>query len=133
MKISRKGEYACLALVYLARNYNDDPVKMIDIANNNNIPKKYLEQILLQLKGAGFVRSIRGKDGGYALARHPKDINLAQIIRLLDGPLASVQSVSQYYYEQTPIEQNQKLWKLFKDIRDYVSDKMEKTTLEDLI
>ena len=133
MRLSRKSEYAFLALIDLAENFSEGPVKMINISERKNIPKKFLEQILLQLKTAGLVKSIRGANGGYALAKKPSEIHLAQVIRLFDGPLGSVQSVSKYFYESTPIEQNQKLLTIFKDIRDYVSDKMENTTIEDLL
>lgn len=133
MKLSRKSEYACLALIDLARHYNGSPVKIMDIAQRNNIPKKYLEQILLALKGNGYVKSIRGAEGGYKLSKEPCKIALAEIIRLIDGPLAPVQSVSTYFYENTPIEQNQKLIEVFKDIRDYISKKLENVTIEDLM
>ncbi|HAA26176.1 MAG TPA: Rrf2 family transcriptional regulator, partial [Ruminiclostridium sp.] len=97
------------------------------------IPKKYLEQIFLQLKGAGYVRSIRGPGGGYELAKNPAEINIAEIIRLIDGPLASVGSASLYFFEHTPIERNVKLLRVFKEIRDIVADKLENTTLDQLI
>ena len=65
MRLSRKSEYALLALVDLARRYEKGRAKIIEVADNNGIPKKYLEQIFLQLKGAGYVRSIKGSNGGY--------------------------------------------------------------------
>lgn len=132
MKLSRKTEYACLALIDLARNYEQGPIKIIDISMRNNIPKKYLEQILLILKGSGYVKSLRGAEGGYKLSKHPSQITVAEIIRLIDGPLAPVESVSTYFYECTPIEQNEKLINIFKDIRDYISNKLESTNFEDL-
>lgn len=132
MKLSKKSEYACLALIDLARNYEQGATKIIDISTRNNIPKKYLEQILLILKGRGYVKSLRGADGGYKLAKHPSQITIAEIIRLIDGPLAPVESVSTYFYEHTPIEQNEKLIVVFKDIRDYISNKLESITFEDL-
>ncbi|WML36767.1 Rrf2 family transcriptional regulator [Clostridium sp. OS1-26] len=132
MKLSRKTEYACLALIDLARNYKQDPVKIMDISVRNNIPKKYLEQILLILKGSGYVKSLRGADGGYKLAKHPSQITMAEIIRLIDGLLAPVESVSTYFYEHTPIEQNEKLIEVFKDIRDYISRKLESINFDEL-
>lgn len=133
MKLSRKTEYASLALIDLARNYEQGPIKIIDISIRNNIPKKYLEQILLLLKGSGHVKSLRGAEGGYKLSKHPSQITMAEIIRLIDGPLAPVESVSTYFYEHTPIEQNEKLIGVFKDIRDYISNKLESITFKDLI
>jgi Rrf2 family cysteine metabolism transcriptional repressor len=132
MKLSKKSEYACLALIDLARNYEAEAIKIMDISERNNIPKKYLEQILLMLKGSGYVKSFRGAEGGYKLAKAPNQISLAEIVRLIDGPLAPVQSVSKYFYESTPSEQNEKLVTLFREIRDYISEKLENTTLEDL-
>ncbi|HZK28109.1 MAG TPA: Rrf2 family transcriptional regulator [Thermoclostridium sp.] len=133
MRLSRKSEYALLALVDLSRQYGKEPSKIMDVSKRNDIPKKYLEQIFLQLKGAGYVRSFRGANGGYALAKPPEEITLAQIIRLIEGPLASVGSASIYYFEHTPIEQNKKLLQVFKEIRNVVSEKLEGKTLSDFI
>jgi Rrf2 family cysteine metabolism transcriptional repressor len=132
MKLSKKSEYACLALIDLAEN-QASLVKINEISLRKAIPKKYLEQILLLLKGAGYVKSIKGAGGGYKLAKTPDKITVAEIIRLIDGPLAPVESVSKYFYEHTPIEQNQKLVRVFKDIRDYIANKLENTTFEDLL
>ena len=133
MRLSRKSEYALLALVDLASRYGKGRAKIIEVSENNGIPKKYLEQIFLQLKGAGYVRSIRGPGGGYELAKNPAEINIAEIIRLIDGPLASVGSASLYFFAHTPIERNVKLLRVFKEIRDIVADKLENTTLDQLI
>lgn len=133
MKLSRKSEYACLALIELAENFDKGVLKIDQIAKNKNIPKKYLEQILLLLKGAGFVKSRRGFEGGYLLGKKPEDINLAEIIRLIDGHLAPVESASKLFYGESPIEQAPKLLDVFKDIRDYTSNKLENTTLKDMI
>lgn len=133
MKLSKKSEYACLALIDLSRNYETDYVKIVDIATRWSIPKKFLEQILLNLKTSGYVRSKKGSDGGYRLNKTPEQITLAEIIRLMDGALAPVESASKYFYENTPVEQSPKLISIFIDIRDYVSDRLEQTTFKDLI
>lgn len=133
MRLSRKSEYALLALLDLSRIYSSGTAKIIEVSERNGIPKKYLEQIFLQLKGAGYVRSIRGSSGGYELAKPPQKISLAEIIRLIDGPLASVGSASQYFFEHTPIERNEKLLQIFKDIRNIIADKLENTTLDQLM
>ena len=133
MKLSRKGEYACLALVHLAKNYNLRLINATEISEENNIPKRYLEQILSMLKGTGYVKTVRGANGGYKLAKNPNEITLAEIIRLIDGALAPVESVSEYFYDNSPIEQNQNLINVFKDIRNYISNKLESTTIKDLI
>jgi len=133
MKLSKKSEYACLALIELARNYNRGLVTVEDLSAHNHIPKKYLEQILLLLSRAGLVKSVRGSGGGNKLAKPPEMITVAEVIRLIDGPLAPVESVSRYFYEHTPIEQNRKLVSLFKDIRDYISAKLEDAKFSDLV
>ena len=133
MKLSRKCEYSCLALIYLAKKYESGFIRIEDIANDNGIPKKFLEQILLILKSSGYLRSRRGSEGGYQLKKHPDQIALAEIIRLMDGALAPVESVSTYFYESTPIEKSEKLLLLMKDIRNYIADRLEKTTFNDLI
>ena len=134
MKLSTKSEYACLALIDLAEDYLMDRLCTIaDIAERKEIPKKYLEQILIILKRGGYVRSYKGSQGGYKLAKEPQKINVAEIIRLMDGALAPVESVSKYFYEKTPIEKSEKLIDVFKQIRDYVSHTLENVTFADLI
>jgi Rrf2 family protein len=133
MKLTTKSEYACLALLYLSEHYGESMIKTEEIANRRSIPKKYLEQILLLLSKAGYVRSKRGRDGGHGLAKNPRQISVAEIIRLMDGPLAPVESVSKYYYHSTPIEQSKALLELMADIRNYTSRLLEKTTFADLV
>ena len=133
MRLSRKSEYACLAMVDLAQHHRAEPVNMTNLAKRNAIPKKYLEQILLALKRAGYVRSSRGPGGGYKLAKPPRRISLAEIIRLMDGPLAPVVSVSKYFYEHTPVEADKRLTRIFKDIRDYAARKLEHSYLSDFL
>jgi Rrf2 family transcriptional regulator, cysteine metabolism repressor len=87
MKISAKAEYACLAVVALARHRLDDaPVRIREIAETHGIPERYLVQILLQLKGAGLVQSVRGASGGYRLARAADAISLGEVLAAIDGP-----------------------------------------------
>jgi Rrf2 family protein len=120
-------------LIDLTEQYGHGLVKIDDIAKRKDIPKKYLEQILLLLKRSGYLKSRRGAEGGYMLAKHPGKISVAEIVRLMDGALAPVESVSKYFYETTPIEKNKALINVFKDIRDYVAKKLEKTSFEDLM
>ncbi|MEI6205453.1 MAG: Rrf2 family transcriptional regulator [Desulfuromonadales bacterium] len=132
MKLTSKSEYALLALIFLARSDSDVFVPVHEIATAQGIPPKFLEQILLILKRAKYLRSLRGQSGGYSLAKPAKQIHLAEIIRLFDGALAPTESVSSYFYESTPIEKEQSLMALFRDIRDYISNKLESTTLADV-
>ncbi len=131
MKLTSKSEYALLALIYLARS-GDSYVPVQLIASAQGIPPKFLEQILLILKRAKYLRSHRGQAGGYTLAKPAELIHLAEIIRLFDGALAPTESVSSYFYESTPIEKEQNLLAVFRDIRNYVAEKLENTTLADV-
>ena len=134
MKLSTKSEYAFLALLECAEAYSENRrVKMNEIAEHRNVPKKYLEHILYQLKQAGIVKTKRGASGGILLSKPPEQISLAEIVRLMDGALAPTLSVSQYFYESTPLEQSTEFMHFFKDIRDYLAKKLESTTLADLM
>src|SRR5215831_12439419 len=133
MKLTTRSEYALLALVYLARHADDGYISIDTIAKAQSIPPKFLEQLMLALKRAHFLRSTKGQHGGYQLAKKPSQIALVEIIRLFDGALAPTESVSENFYESTPIEREKRLTKVFKDIRDYVSQKLEKTTVADVL
>jgi Rrf2 family cysteine metabolism transcriptional repressor len=133
MKLTARSEYALLALVYLARHVDEGYISIDNIAKAQGIPPKFLEQLMLALKRAHFVRSTKGQRGGYSLAKEPNQITLAEVVRLFDGALAPTESVSENFYESTPIEKEKKLTRVFKDIRDYVSQKLEKTTIADVM
>ncbi|NQV18095.1 MAG: Rrf2 family transcriptional regulator [Armatimonadetes bacterium] len=133
MRLSRKSEYALLALIHLAKNFDIKLVTLKALSGQNDIPPKFLETILIFLKQAGYIRSVRGPKGGYKLAKSPDQIALAEIFRCIDGPLAPVISASLHFYEKSPIEKSKKLHTLLKEIRDYVSAILEKTTLKDLL
>lgn len=133
MRLTSRSEYALLALVHLARHDREGLISVQAIAAARDIPPKFLEQILLTLKRARYVRSQKGQHGGYALARPAKDISLAEIVRLIDGALAPTESVSKYFYEATPVEKEKKLVRVFRDIRDYVSKRLEGTSLADVV
>ena len=132
MKLTTRSEYALLALIHLARARGPAYVSAVSIAEAQGLPPKFLEQLLLVLKRGGLVKSQKGQRGGYKLARPAEKISLAEIIRLLDGALAPTDSVSRYFYEPTPVEKEKRLLKVFKEIRDLVSARLEKTTLADV-
>jgi len=132
MKLTTRSEYALLALLYLARNYSQDYITVETVAGAQIIPHKYLEQIMLALKRARYVRSSKGQHGGYRLAKPADAITLAEIIRLFDGALAPTDSVSEYFYGATPVEKESKLIAVLKAIRDYAAQKLESTTLADV-
>jgi Rrf2 family transcriptional regulator, cysteine metabolism repressor len=133
MKLTSRSEYALLALVYLARQESEEYISAEAIALAQKIPLKFLEQILFALKRAKYLRSSKGQHGGYHLAKPADKIALADIIRLFDGALAPTESVSKYFYESTPIEKEKNLVKVFKGIRDYVSETLETTTIADVV
>ncbi len=97
--LSKKCKYAIHALVYLAERYQQGPVHIQDIAEQQHIPKKFLEAILLELRNAKILHSKKGKGGGYYLYRKPEEVNLMEIMRLMDGAIAMLPCVSLNYYE----------------------------------
>lgn len=135
MKLSKRGEYGLRALQDLAAHYDDNPVSNKELAERNNIPTKFLEQILLALKHGRIVNSQKGPQGGYCLARPPEQITLAEIIRLLDGALAPLPCVSLTAFEPCgcPDMETCGLRRVMKQVRDVVAEMMEKTTLADLV
>jgi Rrf2 family protein len=120
--ISKKAKYALKALIYLGHAYLEKSPKLIsDIANSENIPKKFLENILLELKKEGILLSVKGRGGGYLLRIDPRDINLARIIRTIDGPIAPVLCVSLHFYGKCDDCQSEEICRLrpfMEKIRD---------------
>lgn len=98
--ISKKAKYAIHALVKLAREKDKGPILISEISKEGNIPKKFLEAILLDLKRAGILNSKKGKGGGYYLIKSPEEVNMADILRLFDGALALLPCVTYKYYER---------------------------------
>ena len=133
MKLTSRSEYALLALLCLARHNTEAFISGETIAQEQGIPPKFLQQILFALKRSRYVHSSKGQHGGYRLARRPEEITLAEIVRLFDGALAPTESVSKYFYESTPIEREEGLLNVFRAIRDHVAEKLEKTTLADVL
>jgi Rrf2 family protein len=135
MKLSKRGEYGLRALQDLAAHYGEGPVPNRDLAARNNVPPRFLEQILLTLKHGQIVRSQKGPRGGYYLARPPQQINLAEVVRLLDGPLAPISCVSETAYEPCgcPDMEACGLRRVMREVRDVVAGMMERTTLADLV
>ena len=96
--LSKKTKYAIKALMVLGRNYGKDPMQIVEIAEEENIPKKFLEQILLEMRNAGILYSKKGAGGGYSLNKAPEDVYLSQVMRLIDGPIALLPCVSLNFY-----------------------------------
>src|ERR1700757_1521406 len=133
MKISQKGLYALQAMMMLPRRHNQGAIKIRDIAYEENLPEKFLELILLEMKNARMVKSVRGAKGGYALRRAPSEIHLSEIIRLIDGPLAPFGDAEQLRVLIDRDLPHRALYQVFLDVRDAAARILENTTLADLI
>lgn len=132
MKISQKGLYALQALMMLARHYNQGAIRIRDIAYEEELPEKFLELILLELKNARIVESARGAKGGYQLRRPPSDIRLSEIIRLIDGPLAPFGDAEQLRSLIDRDADHRALYKIFLAVRDAAAKILESTSLADI-
>ena len=133
MRLSSKGEYASRAMLELSIKYDGGPQHIHEISTAQNIPERFLEQILLLLKRAGYLKSKKGRQGGYYLAKPPSEINVAEVIRVLEGPLAPIDCVSVIAHESCPMEATCGLRWLWKEVRDSVAGIMERTTFADLV
>ncbi len=137
MKLSKKGEYALRSLINLgiAAEVGRSLVQVTELADSEQLPVKFLEQIVQALKEAGFVTSQRGKFGGYRLAVPAKQIKIGQIVRLIDGPLAPIRCVSQTAYEKCtcPDEEHCGLRMLMLDVRNAIAGILDRYTLADVV
>ena len=133
MKLTSRCEYALLALVFLGRQKTGQLSPVEEIGRAQDIPVKFLEQIMLALKRARFVRSSKGRNGGYQLAKPADQISLAEVVRLFDGAIAPTESVSEHFYEPTPLEKEKNLVEVFRELRDYAADKLEATTIGNML
>ena len=132
MKLSKKGEYALKAMFDLSSSFQKGSVRIAQIAAREKIPLKFLEQILLALKKAGLLQSRRGVGGGYSLNRSPEEITLAQVIRIIDGPLAPIGCVSKLAHITCPHENVCGLQRVMLDVRNAVVKTLEGVTIADV-
>jgi Rrf2 family protein len=134
VQLSRRSEYALRTLVDLVRHAPDGPVPLAVLAARNNLPVKFLEQIMAILKHAGIVRATLGAHGGYALGADPDRVTIGRIVRLLDGALAPVGCVSLRYYEpcSCPDEATCALRDVMIDVRDAILEILDNETLSEL-
>jgi Rrf2 family protein len=138
MRLSKKGEYAVRALVEIGLESQSRPNSLIQIstvAERTNIPEKFLEQILLALRNGGVLKSKRGVEGGYSLAKGPGAITLGEVIRLLDGPLAPIPCVSKAAYERCscPDEETCGLRIAMQQVRDAIAGILDNYHLDRLL
>jgi len=133
VKISQKGLYALQAMMTLARRHEQGAIKIREIAAESDLPEKFLELILLELKNARIVDSVRGARGGYQLRRDPSEIPLSDIIRLVDGPLAPMGDAEQLRGLIAKDADHRALYEVFLAVRDAAAKILEHTTVADLI
>lgn len=137
MKLSKKGEYALRALIELglAAEVKRELVQVSELAEKEHMPVKFLEQIMQSLKGAGLVKSQRGKFGGYSLAKPASEITIGSVVRLIDGPLAPIGCVSQTAYEKCscPDEVHCGLRMLMLDVRNAISGILDRYSIADVV
>jgi Rrf2 family protein len=134
--LSKKTKYGLLAVLALARENTTVPMLIADLAAQEKIPVKFLEQILLQLKNSGIIDSRRGKKGGYFLNQNAADITMGQVVRILEGPLAPIPCVSQTAYRKCTDcadEASCGVRLVMKDARDAISGILDQTSFEDVI
>ncbi|WP_134703416.1 Rrf2 family transcriptional regulator [Ammoniphilus sp. YIM 78166] len=132
MKVSSRGEYALRALLVLGQ-HEGQVISISDISEKTLITVSYLEQILLQLKKLGYVKSKRGAQGGYSLKLTPAEINIGEVIRNIEGPLSPMGCASITAYEPCSLEPKCLLKPLWTLVRDTISHVLEQTTLHDLL
>jgi len=134
--LSKKTKYALLALLYLAEKEDQGPILIADIAKSENIPQKFLESILLQMRNKGILQSRQGKGGGYMLGREQKNITFGEVIRMFDGPLAPVSCVSMTAYRKCSECKDEEVCGIrmvMKDVRDAMAEILDKRTLADVV
>jgi Rrf2 family protein len=137
MKLSKRGEYALRSLINLgiAAKVERSLVRVTELAKAEDLPVKFLEQVMQQLREAGFVESVRGKHGGYRLARSAGKITIGSVVRLIDGPLAPIGCVSQTAYQpcNCPDEAHCGLRMLMLDVRNAIASILDRYTLADIV
>lgn len=134
--LSKKTKYAIIALVRLAREYQQGPLQIRELAESENVPKKFLEAILRELKHAGILNSVKGRGGGYYLSQDPEEVNLATIIRLFNGPIAFIPCVTYLYYEACDVDKDEEFCGIrtfFKEVRNEAVRIFKRATLAEII
>jgi Rrf2 family protein len=130
--LSQKAKYAIKALLVLARAEEDELVQVNEIAEQQNIPKKFLDLIFFELRRHGLIVSTRGRDGGYSLGKPAADISIASIVRAVDGPLAPLPCASVKFYRRCSDCNDEKtceVRQLMREVRDAASAILDNTSL----
>jgi Rrf2 family protein len=129
MRLSRKSDYALRALVTLSDRYGEGPISIRELAEKNDVPQRFLEQIMLEMKKLGWVTSTAGRIGGFQLAKSPEELTMGQVVRHFDGVLAPIACVSSTHYEFCTQEPHCRFRRVLLDIRNYTSRIMDQATL----
>ena len=132
MKVSRKTDYALRVLVTLAGEAPETVLSIRRLAERNDVPRRFLEQIMIELRAQGWVRAVAGRDGGYALAIAPKSLTMGRIVRHFDGVLAPIGCVSVTQREPCSQEKNCRFRRVFLAARNHVAGMLDRLTLADL-
>lgn len=134
MKVSTRGEYGVRAMVALAKNFGEGPMSITAVARESSVPYAYLEQLIVPLRRAGLVESKRGAQGGYVLSRPPEMMRVGEIYRVMEGPVAPMDCVSEDATQQTcPLIDNCETRPVWLKVRDSIVDAIDSMTLADLI
>ena len=133
MKVSTRGEYGVRAMVALARHFGQGPLSIADISRETSIPSAYLEQLIAPLRRASLVTSKRGAHGGYTLSRTPGEVRIGDIYRVMEGPVAPMDCVSEDPTDQTcPLIDGCETRPIWLKVRDSIVEALDSTTLADL-
>lgn len=132
MWVSKKSDYALRALFTLVDHFEGAPIPIRELARRNDVPKRFLEQIMLDLKAQGWVKSVAGIRGGYMLAKKPDRITMGEVVRYFDGILAPIDCVSVAGYQRCSQEPVCKFRRIFLNARNYVANLMDRATLAEV-
>lgn len=129
MKVSKKSDYALRVLFTLVEHYGRGPIPIRELARRNDVPKRFLEHIMLDLKSQGWVESVPGKNGGYILAQRPEKIRMGQVVRHFDNLLSPINCISVSQYERCSQEPVCRFRRVFLQIRNDTTRLMDNATL----
>jgi Rrf2 family protein len=132
MRVSKRTDYALRALFTLVDHYGGAPIPIRELARRNDVPKRFLEQIMLDLKAQGWVDSVVGIRGGYVLAKNPDKITMGEVVRHFDGVLAPIECVSVTAYKRCSQEAVCRFRRIFLNARNYIADVMDRATLAEV-
>jgi Rrf2 family cysteine metabolism transcriptional repressor len=134
MKVSTRGEYGVRAMVALAHNYGVGPMSIAAVARESSVPYAYLEQLIVPLRRAGLVESKRGAQGGYQLTRPPEEVRIGDVYRVMEGPVAPMECVSENEADQTcPLIDGCETRPVWLKVRDSIASALDSMTLADLV